>query len=102
MFSSPALLVITSEEPYLQELLGDFLVVSVSASLISPFPSSQSATSSSTGASQFWETPGRCDQAITLELRHGNTIPNPVHREFGRMFCRTDRRVPCGLVATPL
>jgi hypothetical protein len=26
MFSSPALLVITSEEPYLQELLGDFLV----------------------------------------------------------------------------
>jgi hypothetical protein len=28
--------------------------------------------------------------------------PNPVHRESGRRFGRTDRRVPCGLAATPL
>jgi 'Cold-shock' DNA-binding domain len=30
------------------------------------------------------------------------SAPNPVHREFGRTFCRTDRRVPCGLSAKPL
>ena len=24
---------------------------------------------------------------------------NPVHREFGRKFCRKDRRVPCGLAS---
>src|SRR5271166_5923695 len=32
----------------------------------------------------------------------GNAAPNPVHREFGRTFYRRDRRVPCGLAATPL
>ena len=30
-----------------------------------------------------------------------STSPNPVHRGFGRKSCRTDRRVPCGLAATP-
>jgi hypothetical protein len=28
--------------------------------------------------------------------------PNPVHQEFGRTFCRMDRRVPYGPAATPL
>src|ERR1700676_5306845 len=30
------------------------------------------------------------------------TTSSPVRREFGRTFCRRDRRVPCGLAATPL
>jgi hypothetical protein len=29
----------------------------------------------------------------------GNVAPNPVHREFGRAFCRRDRSVPYGLAA---
>jgi hypothetical protein len=36
------------------------------------------------------------------DLLDVDTAPNPAHREFGRTFCRTDRRVPCGLAATPL
>src|SRR5271166_6399733 len=38
----------------------------------------------------------------TNQTRTAGVAPNPVHREFGRTFCRTDRRVPCGLAATPL
>jgi hypothetical protein len=30
------------------------------------------------------------------------TVSNPVRREFGRTFCRMDRRVPYGLAATQL
>ena len=30
------------------------------------------------------------------------TFSNPVHREFGRTFCRMDRTVPYGLAATQL
>jgi len=33
--------------------------------------------------------------------RSTDTAPNPVHRSFGRRFCRTDRTGPCGLAATP-
>jgi hypothetical protein len=32
----------------------------------------------------------------------GDTASKPLHREFGRMSFHTDRRVPCGLAATPL
>ena len=35
---------------------------------------------------------------LTNQTRTAGVAPNPVHREFGR----TDRRVPCGLAATPL
>lgn len=34
-------------------------------------------------------------------LADAGTAPNPVHRWLGRRFCRTDRRGPCGLAATP-
>src|SRR5437868_7785777 len=34
--------------------------------------------------------------------RDGDTPANSVRREFGRRFCRRDRRVPFGLAATPL
>ena len=37
---------------------------------------------------------------ITAMFRAG--VANPVRREFGRTSCRRDRRVPCGLAATPL
>jgi hypothetical protein len=37
-----------------------------------------------------------------LRVAAGDSAPNPVHREFGHRSCRMDRRVPCGLAATPL
>jgi hypothetical protein len=37
----------------------------------------------------------------TQRVADGDTTPNPFHREFGRTFCHMDRRVPCGLAATP-
>src|ERR1700683_5365646 len=38
----------------------------------------------------------------TNQTRTAGAARNPVHREFGRTFYRTDRRVPCGLAAKPL
>ena len=46
-----------------------------------------------------------CDQTrviAALRVAAGRTAPNPVRREFGHRTCRMDRRVPCGLAATPL
>jgi hypothetical protein len=40
-------------------------------------------------------------QGRPLFSRAADTAPNPVHRSSGRRFCRTDRRDPCGLAATP-
>jgi hypothetical protein len=34
-------------------------------------------------------------------LAPADSAPSPVHQWFGRRFCRRDRRVPCGLAATP-
>jgi hypothetical protein len=31
-----------------------------------------------------------------------NSFPSPVRPRFGRTFCHKDKRVPFGLVATPL
>src|SRR4029077_4117198 len=44
------------------------------------------------------------NQKVTFYRFHRSwlTVPNPARREFGRTFCRTDKRVPCGPAPTPL
>src|SRR3984957_1432268 len=39
--------------------------------------------------------------ARLVSSNHRCPPANPVHRGFGRRFCRRDRKAPCGLAATP-